>query len=548
MNFKKVISLILVGVMSTATLGGCGSSGGDSGTISEESGSKNETVSKDSGKTKLTALFVKHSLTKDVEEMEWLKKLEEEAGVEIEWQQISADWDQKKSTLFGSGDIPDLLFNATTDADYSQFDGLFEDWTPWIVQYGSNISTMLEEEPQMKTLATTLEDKIFGLPAYHQQWANTRPLFINQTWLENLNLEMPTTWEELENVLIAFKEQDANGNGDASDEIPMDTQAIPQIYSPIYLLGSLGLPLSDNAADGYFAEDGTVKNIFVDDRFKVLVETLREWWSMGLINNEMFTQEYSQYQSLARGEGTTAKVGLTWGWTASDRFGNGVKDQYVVVEPLKYTKDQDISEVTWMNCDNSLSVKGNAVAMSAACKDKEAATRFVDLFYGKTVGMQVYYGGMNDIDKGIQDNGDGTYSVMAPADTAMDPGTWKWTNTFADNGAYYIPDDLQLTLGQDMQDVVNERVPYQEALKRITGNDVYPQVFMKYSADDISTLAMNQTNINNITSQQFAAWVTGEGDIEKDWDSFVKSLYDVGLTENLTIRQAAFDNYLEISQ
>lgn len=56
------------------------------------------------------------------------------------------------------------------------------------------------------------------------------------------------------------------------------------------------------------------------------------------------------------------------------------------------------------------------------------------------------------------------------------------------------------------------------------------------------------SNIDNITSQQLAAWITGEGDIDSDWDSFVESIKNAGLTQNLEIRQAAFDKYLETEE
>ena len=48
----------------------------------------------------------------------------------------------------------------------------------------------------------------------------TNVFMIYQPWLDALNLEMPETTEELYNVLVAFKTQDPNGNGEA-DEIPM---------------------------------------------------------------------------------------------------------------------------------------------------------------------------------------------------------------------------------------------------------------------------------------------------------------------------------------
>ena len=45
-------------------------------------------------------------------------------------------------------------------------------------------------------------------------------IWINQTWLDNLGLDVPTTTEELYTVLKAFKENDPNGNG-IQDEYPL---------------------------------------------------------------------------------------------------------------------------------------------------------------------------------------------------------------------------------------------------------------------------------------------------------------------------------------
>ena len=39
-------------------------------------------------------------------------------------------------------------------------------------------------------------------------------LFINKKWLDNLGLKMPETYDDLVTVLQAFKDKDANGNGD----------------------------------------------------------------------------------------------------------------------------------------------------------------------------------------------------------------------------------------------------------------------------------------------------------------------------------------------
>ena len=117
---KKVLAIVLAMMLSISTLAGCGSAG--EGSASSGSGNADESspeLSGDSGEAgeeqgtgeivKLSALAVKHPLTKDVNEMQWMTDLEEACGVDVEWQQVSSDWDQKKNSMFASGDIPDIL-------------------------------------------------------------------------------------------------------------------------------------------------------------------------------------------------------------------------------------------------------------------------------------------------------------------------------------------------------------------------------------------------------------------------------------------------------
>jgi len=67
---------------------------------------------------------------------------------------------------------------------------------------------------------------------------------------------------------------------------------------------------------------------------------------------------------------------------------------------------------------------------------------------------------------------------------------------------------------------------------------------MKYTDEENNTLAMTQANIKNIVDTQWALWMTGSGDIEAEWDSYVQSVQAAGLDEVLGIRQKAFEEYL----
>lgn len=538
---KKFLAGLSAVVLGAAVLSGC--SGGGNNTDTDNGAAEGGNSGK---KVKLTAIMTKHPLTQEFAKMKWLQEAEERAGVEIEWQEVTADWDQKKGTLLASGDIPDLIVgvNSITDADFSQFPGLFQDMTELIKEYGPNVQAMFDAKPETKVIATQLDGKIYGLPKYQRYWPETTTRqYINQQWLDKLGLEMPATWDELYDVLKAFKDQDANGNGDPNDEIPMDFAPTGTVafgaFMPTVLLGSEGITLTDNSGLGYFVEDGQVKNFFTDERYKKLVEFLNKCFSAGLINPEVFTQDYTKYQAVARGNGETAAVGFTWGWEVTDRVGNALAPQYTSMSPLKVSADSTVQN-SWSYDYNSLNYGVNTVQMSAASKHKEAAMKFINELYDPEVSMQVLFGSLGT---NIGDNGDGTFSILAPQDPAMDPGTWKWTSSWADNGAMYIADSLKLTLGTDMQSVGKQTEPLKAALDSIDkDNDVLPSMFIKYSAQDNNTMSLNNTGMMSLALSKWSQWIT-KGGIDSEWADYVENIEKTGVSKNIEIIQKYYDDY-----
>lgn len=543
---KKMLTMLLIAVMVISSFAGCSKNNGNS---TKTSNDQSNTATDNSGgeKVKLKALFVSHPLTKSLDDMKWLQEIEDKAGVDIEWEQIYSDWDTTKATRFASGDIPDLLFNATADSDYTTYKGLFQELTGLIEKDAPNVTAMFSEQPDTKTLAQTYEGEIYGTPKFQGKWPDSNTvLFINKTWLDNLSLQVPTTLSELKTVLMAFKDQDANGNGDPNDEVPLDfTGWFGGAYSLTNLIGSLGIQLTNWGIDGYFAEGGQVKNYAVDDRYKLLMKYFADLYSNGLINPNAITNDYSAFQSLSRGdEGGNALVGVVAGWEETDKFGPTLYSQYVPLNALSYDigVSADTYDTRWTYDYSGLNMSSNRIAMSAKCKNQDAAMKFIDQFYDSTTSVEVLFGGITD--GCVEKTGDNSFKVLPPLDTNTDSGTWKWTSTFADNGPMYIRKDTNIEMAQDMTYALKERETYKDVLAKVTKDEYYPQMFMKYTESDLNTLAMDQANITNITNNYWSLWLTGESDIDKDWDSYVSSVNDAGLSEVLAIRQTAFDKYL----
>jgi putative aldouronate transport system substrate-binding protein len=188
-------------------------------------------------------------------------------------------------------------------------------------------------------------------------------------------------------------------------------------------------------------------------------------------------------------------------------------------------------------------MSSNRACISAGCKNPEAAMKFIDAFYDQTHSVETLFGGISD--GCIEKTGDNSFKVLAPLDPDTDPGTWKWTSTFADAGPMYIRKSSEIEMAQDMTFALKERETYNDVIAKATTADTYPQMFMKYSVEDQNTMALTQANINNIIDNQWSLWMTGEQDIESTWDAYVESVNNAGLPQLLEIRQKTFDEYLK---
>ena len=154
----------------------------------------------------------------------FVEDITKKSGITINWDTyLHSDWDDKKSVVLSGGDLPDAFWGGSLkDADLAQnlesFIPLEEYITPEIMP---NLTKALAEDPKFKAISTSADGHVYGLPGK----LPGRPivgnqLFINKKWLDNLGLEMPTTYTELEYVLKEFKEKDADGDGDPNNEIP----------------------------------------------------------------------------------------------------------------------------------------------------------------------------------------------------------------------------------------------------------------------------------------------------------------------------------------
>lgn len=482
----------------------------------------------------LDVLVSKHSLTDPFPDLKVFQDLEAKTNVKVNWQYAEGeDWSTQKPLLLASGDLPDVFMGASlSESDVINNSELFLDMTSYIEKYGTNIKTMFEESPSMKAMATAYDGKIYGLPHQMPCRPSTFDMgFINQKWLDNLKLKMPTTLDELETVLTAFKEQDANGNGNPNDEIPLSFMAFNDLTGCLSLYASFGTDVVESLNGKYVSlTDGKVKYVPIQDGFKEGTKYLQKLYSKGLIDVEAFTQDWSIYPAKLNPEGDSI-VGMGFHWSILTGVGQGRADEYAPLMPVKGPGGDQF----WRHNPDSVKSGKYYFEVAASCENPEIAIRWGDAIYDQEVSMQLFYGAIGTT---MEKKDDGTYEVLPPAE-GLNSETWAWKFSMGDQNAGYVGDTFstKITPPIDVKEKLEADKEYEKYLKK----EYYPLVNLtKEQSDELSTLS---TDLNTYFKETISGWIVNGGDIDAEWGSYVDQMKKMGSDKYTEIYQQAYDSY-----
>ena len=181
---------------------------------------------------------------------------------------------------------------------------VLRDFTPindYIDQESFYLKNYLETDEGKENLKyiKSADGNIYSWPAIIEEIGNDydHRMWINQTWLDELGLEMPTTTDEYYEVLKAFKEQDPNGNGQA-DEMPLvgnrtgwNQQVWTTLAYPfIYLNDMFDFLIKD--------DEGKLTVSYAQPEFKAALEYMNKLCSEGLLSPLTFTQDEAQWKQI----------------------------------------------------------------------------------------------------------------------------------------------------------------------------------------------------------------------------------------------------------
>ena len=537
---KKLVGVLLAATLSAGSLAGCGNQGMDKG--SQDTVQQEETTQASEGNAseetgEITLPLTEEPITltvfaamdsnltgiiNDYNENGFFEELEKRTGVHLEFI-IPAAGNEKEAynLMIASGELADIIthngYEYPEGLDAAVDDGYYLDLTPYLDTCLPDYNRVRTSDPVMEKSTTTDKGRVVGLHIlYTEKQGPWMGMQIRKDWLDELGLDMPETYDELETVLKAFKEE-------------------KNAYAPISI-GKKGTMETSHALSAgygvmetYQQVDGKVLYGPMEEGWREYLTMLNRWYEEGLIDPDFMTNGGWQVDT---GMVLNGDTGV---WNAMyTMISQYEADGNIEVVPMASPKKEKGDKLHIRREDGYV---GNCVTISADCKYPEIAMKLWNYLYSEEGSLLANYGiegdtfnyvdGKPQVSDKITNNADYSMS-QAQALYLMPPsrfgGLYDWTRELAS-----VPE------------------------KDVKAFDIWSEADDSYiipsrislSSEEASEFAKLNAEITTYMEENSVKFITGVLDIDTEWDNYVQQLKDLGVERAIEIKQAALERFNE---
>lgn len=454
-----------------------------------------------------------------------MKTAAQQTNVQLELQEISfMSQDEQFNLMVASNDYPDIIQgfgnNYTKGIDNAIDEEIILDLTEMLPKYAPNYNYLRENNAELKKSTTTDTGRVgsFYFLIGDAELGPRQGLWIRQDWLDTLQMDVPTTYDEMYETLMAMK----------SEFNPSSALLMTQYgyFSDATLLGGY------NVGTSFYNENGTIKYGPVEDGFREYMEMIHKWYADGLISSDfstltemtlMFDPSYI----------INDKCGV---WDANYRGDDSWKNN--AIDP-NFTP-LAIADMTKTGTEQihvggrGSNVNRSGCVVSTGCEEPEIAVAWIDWWYSDEATLLSSYGiegeTFNFNDEGqplytdmILDNPNGSARAMRNVYTGMSLcfRVLRVVTSSYDNG-YDILDRGTWDSNRDNAWDISS--------------------YIARTADEGETYSSIMSNIETYVQENLPKFLNGDRDLS-EWDTYVQDIYDMGLDEVLEIEAACVERY-----
>ena len=466
-------------------------------------------------------------------DFEYMQKLEELTGVHVETTEVNFfTASEQYNVLLASGDYPDLIKNLgtyySTGLSGALGDDIIMDLTDDLSAYAPNYDYLIHSN-DAETPYYLTDGKVLQFMGTYDSFINNQGLVLRKDWLEECGLDVPETYDELHDVLKAFKDK-----YNCSSAIYMNNNCTITTLTEGYNVATYNVSGSGGAGGSgsslpYYVEDGVVKCSFIEDGYRDYLTMIHDWYEEGLMDSDFVSIEYDPFSSYLSGKITSDQMGV---WCTS---GEGI-DNYTVpvvcmASPVQNKGDkQHMTEMTLAPADDI-----TAISVSSACEDPDIAMAWLDYWFSED-GVAFYNFGLEGTDYTLDENSTPKFTdAVVNNEFGLSASNYMRCRcafgTMPSLMLRYRSAYLNSDLVNEAWDVWTSNLDGTMAISSNVTMTTEQKEAETYKATDIMTYA----------NQMISQFCNGDADIDTQWDTFVSQLKNMGIEECIELEQAAYD-------
>ena len=457
-----------------------------------------------------------------LQDLDAIQHLQEITGVTIDYTEIDF-WtaQEKMNVAIASGDYAALISDLTYTggATGALEDGVIVDLTDRLPDFSPNYQYMIDSNPDVASIFRN-DGKVLCYHSPYDNFVQNQGLVIRQDWLDEQGLELPTTYDQMFEVLKVFRDA-------------YNTSTAMYFNSDCKINGlTVGYDVATFAAGGtetslpFYVVDGKVHCSLIEDGYRDYLKEMNKWYNEGLFDKDFGSIAYDPMGGALAELQANGTVGL---WCTSGE-GIGNITQPVSCVPNLTLEEGGIDHIT----STSLITDSSDTYVTACCGDVETAMQFLDYLYSED-GILFYNYGFEGEDYTIDENGTpqftdavihNQYGVDVP-------------NYLRIRRPYTLCSSMMLLYGTAEFNTDLKNQAWDVWTSNMDGTHCLPSN-VSLNAEETQTASYYVADIITYASQMVPQFIAGDASLE-DWDSFVAKLKDMNIETCIEAEQAAYD-------
>ena len=465
-------------------------------------------------------------VAKNLGDTAFAKELQKRTGVKIKFLHPASGQEREAFNLMlASGDLPDIIeynWYSIPGGPYSALaNGYIMKLNPVFQKYAPNLSSFLKKNKDYDKMIKCDDGSYYVFPFFRADLSLlvTSGPIIREDWLNDLGLKSPTTIDEWYTDLKAFKDKKGA------------TAPLCVEYSNLSNMFAGGF----NNTGGFYVEKDKVKFGGIEANRKEFFATMNKWYNEGLLDKNFATISRKIIDANILG----GKSGATYGSGGSGigRYMDAnAKDTKYSLIGAAFPGPKKGQVAKFANMSQVYGNSQGSAAISAKCKNVEAAARLLDYAYGKE-GNMLYNFGIEGVSYTMEGNNPKYTELIMKNPQGM-------TNTQV--MSLYMRGHTNGPFIQDKRYIEQyyERPQQKAATANWKKNDwekyIMPPVTP--TADESSELAKIMGDITTYSDEMSLKFIMGVEPLS-NYDKYVAQIKSMGIEKAIAIYQAAYNRY-----